>query len=85
MGMEGEAVEDQRFLMEVMAVREELEDAESEEVVAEVKRKNEERIKACESVVGGLLERGDWEGARREVERWRYWEGIKEAVGKWGE
>lgn len=73
------------FLAEVLDVRESIEGAEASEEVEELGRENEERVKRCEEVLGGLLEESRWEEARKEVGRLRYWMGIRDVVRSWGE
>lgn len=81
--VEGE--EDGGFLAEVLDIRESIEGAGASEEVEELGRENEERVRRCEETVGGLLQEGRWEEARKEVARLRYWVGIRDVVREWGE
>ena len=71
------------LLGEVMAIREEIEDAETEEAVEGLKRENEERIAGTVERMGGGFERGNVRAARAEAVRLRYWYNIREALGGW--
>ena len=73
------------FLAEVLDVRESIEGAEASEEVEELGRENEDRVKRCEEVLGGLIQESRWEEARKEVARLRYWIGIRDVVRSWGE
>lgn len=81
--MEGE--EGGGFLAEVLDIRERIEGAESLAEVEALGRENEERVKSSEEALGRFLEEGRWGEARREVSRLRYWVGVGEVVGSWGE
>jgi len=71
------------LLDEVLELREEIEECKGDrERVEGMMREVEGRIKLEEGVVGGALERGDWEGARRGVGRWRYWRSMMGRLGE---
>ncbi|OBT84820.1 hypothetical protein VE02_07306 [Pseudogymnoascus sp. 03VT05] len=75
----GGGMEDMEFLDEVMEVREAVEGAgegEMEGLVGE----NRERVGRCEERLGEMMGRGEWEGARGEVVRLRYWRGVGERL-----
>ena len=85
----GQAGVDQALLVEVMGVREEIEElgaevgargAEWESERSRMQKENEERIRRCEGAVGTAFERDDIEEARRAVVRLRYWIGVKESL-----
>lgn len=69
--------------MEVLEVREEIENASTEEEVKILKSQNATRVKDCEKNLGTLLEKGDWENGKKECGRLRYWMGIEEALDNW--
>ncbi|OBT39395.1 hypothetical protein VE00_10316 [Pseudogymnoascus sp. WSF 3629] len=75
----GGGMEDMEFLDEVMEVREAVEGAEEGEMEGLV-RENGERVERCEERLGELMGRGEWEGARGEVVRLRYWRGVGERL-----
>ncbi|KAF8864340.1 Co-chaperone Hsc20 [Acephala macrosclerotiorum] len=76
-------VEDPELLMEVMEAREAVEHCESEEELEGIKDENEARVRETENVVGEKMERGDWEGAREEAIRLRYWVNVRESIEGW--
>lgn len=71
--------------MEVMAAREVIEEARSEEELDEVRVENSERIQTCIKELEGAFEREDVAGAVRETVRLRYWENIRESIDAWEE
>ncbi|KFY77735.1 hypothetical protein V498_09275 [Pseudogymnoascus sp. VKM F-4517 (FW-2822)] len=83
LGLEGVAtgggIEDMEFLDEIMEVREAVEEA-GEGDIEGLKGENQTRVERCEERLGGFFEREDWEGARGEVVRLRYWRGIGERL-----
>lgn len=81
--MEGER--DMETLGLVMEVREEIEMIEKEGELVGLRGENEERIAESVGRLGGLLERGLWEEAKREAVRLRFWYGIRESIEGWRE
>ncbi|OBT80512.1 hypothetical protein VF21_00826 [Pseudogymnoascus sp. 05NY08] len=75
----GGGMEDMEFLDEVMEVREAVEGAEEGEMEGLV-GENRERVGRCEERLGEMMGRGEWEGARGEVVRLRYWRGVGERL-----
>lgn len=71
--------------MEVMAAREVIEEAESEQELEEVRVENNERIQVCLEELEGAFEREDVTAAVRETVRLRYWENIRESIDAWEE
>ncbi|KAL8940624.1 MAG: hypothetical protein Q9211_002189 [Gyalolechia sp. 1 TL-2023] len=86
-GMSGEGTGGQNvdaaFLMDVMDVREEVEEATSREEVEEMKMKNNERKKASEDRLDELFRAGDIESARRETVKLGYWVNVGTALEGW--
>lgn len=82
-GDETAKVEDQGLLMEVLEAREIVEDAESPEDLTELRTKNHRRIDETVALLKTLLEKADWEGAKREAVRLRYWNNIRESLQNW--
>lgn len=71
--------------MEVMAAREVIEEATSEQELEEVRVENNERIQVCLEELEGAFEREDVTAAVRETVRLRYWENIRESIDAWEE
>lgn len=76
---------DAALLGEVMAAREVIEDAGSEEELEEVRAENTERIRKCLEELETAFQREDVTAAVRETVRLRYWENIRESVEAWEE
>lgn len=74
---------DAGFLMDVMEVREEVEDAGSREEIEEMKAKNNERKKASEDRLDELFKTGDVDAARRETVKLGYWVNVGTALEGW--
>lgn len=76
-------VEDPELLMEVLDAREEIENAQEEEELEEMKRVNDERIEASEQVLDRAFKDDDIRSAKEEAVRLRYWVNIKESLDGW--
>ncbi|KAL8712469.1 MAG: hypothetical protein Q9220_003317 [cf. Caloplaca sp. 1 TL-2023] len=74
---------DTTLLMEVMEVREEIEAAQSQEEIDEMKVGNEARKKACEENLERFFQRREIESARRETIRLGYWVNVGTALNEW--
>ena len=74
---------DEELLMEVLEVREAIEEAETEEAIKRLDKENTERIGGCVERLEGFFGMDDLEGARREVGRLRYWCSIEDALRGW--
>ncbi|KAJ4396721.1 molecular chaperone [Gnomoniopsis smithogilvyi] len=74
---------DASLLGEVMAAREIIEDAGSEEELEGVRAENAERIRKCLVELESAFEREDVSAAVKETVRLRYWENIRESVEAW--
>lgn len=80
---EAESLEDPQLLMQVMEMREQLEEAESEAEVEAVRVANEELYdEACEGL-RRAFEAGDLEGARKLATQLRYWANIQKVCREW--
>lgn len=75
--------EDVELLMEVLDIREEIENAQEEEELLEMKQVNDERIAASEEVLDAAFKRDDLSKAKEEAVRMRYWVNIKESLDGW--
>ncbi|KAG5985142.1 hypothetical protein E4U55_001111 [Claviceps digitariae] len=80
-----DGVDEARLLSLVMDAHEQVEDARSAEDLHELTLQNDERIAESERVLGRAFAEEDWETARREAVRLKYWVNIRQAVreGKW--
>jgi molecular chaperone HscB len=76
-------VEDPELLMEVLEAREQIEEAESEEDLADMKTINDERIRGSEEVLERAFKADDIELAKSEAVKLRYWINIKESIDDW--
>lgn len=76
-------VDDPELLMEVLEAREAIEAAEQEEDLDGLRVGNEERVRQSEEAVGRLCEKAQWEEAREEAVKLRYWINIREALHAW--
>ncbi|KAF8321402.1 uncharacterized protein EI90DRAFT_3079281 [Cantharellus anzutake] len=63
-----------------MEAREELEDAQTEEEVESVVKRNKERIRTEAEALERYFAGEDYESALRSCVRLRYWQGIEEAA-----
>lgn len=76
-------IDDPELLGEVLEVRETLESAENEGEIESLKTDNEARLEESVKLVGEQCEAGDWQGAKSEAVKLRYWVNIKEAIRDW--
>jgi molecular chaperone HscB len=76
-------VEDPELLMQVLETREQIESAEEEEELHELRRVNDERIHASEKVLEEAFGVDDLVTAKEEAVRLRYWINIKESLDAW--
>ncbi|KAL8748825.1 MAG: hypothetical protein Q9184_007067 [Pyrenodesmia sp. 2 TL-2023] len=74
---------DAGLLMEVMEVREGIEEAGSREEIEEMKAENEVRKNACEDTLDELFKAGDIEAARKETVKLGYWVNVGTALDGW--
>ena len=74
---------DTELLMQVMEIREEVEEAREEEELVGLKVENEERIRGSEEKIEEGFKRGDIEGVKQEAVRLRYWVNVKESLDGW--
>lgn len=76
-------MEDPELLMEVLDTREEIENAQEEEELVELKQANDERIEASEKVLDEAFMSDNMAMAKEEAVRLRYWVNIKESLDSW--
>ncbi|KAK4170490.1 HSCB C-terminal oligomerization domain-containing protein [Cladorrhinum sp. PSN259] len=79
----GQAATDPELLVTVMEAREVIDEAETEEDLRGVQEENERRIEECERKLEEFFARGDWEGAKGEAVKLRYWVNIREGIKDW--
>lgn len=76
-------VDDPALLMEVLDAREEIENAQEEEELDELKTANDRRIELSEEILDNAFKKDDIEAAKLEAVRMRYWVNIKESLDNW--
>jgi molecular chaperone HscB len=76
-------IDDPELLGEVLEVRERIENAEGEGEVEALKVENERKLEGSVKVLGRLCGNGDWDAAKSEAVRLRYWVNIREALRDW--
>ncbi|KAF1959183.1 Co-chaperone Hsc20 [Byssothecium circinans] len=76
-------VDDPKLLMEVLEAREQIEEAESEEDLVEMKAENEGRIEKSVKLLEEAFAKDDIEGAKSEAVKLRYWINIKDSLDGW--
>jgi molecular chaperone HscB len=76
-------VADPELLMEVLEAREDIEAADTEEELQELKRVNNARIAASETVLEKAFNMDDLAMAKEEAIKLRYWVNIKESLDAW--
>lgn len=74
---------DQELIMDVLEIREAIEDAETPEEIAKLQGLNAERIRACVERLEELFAKDDLCGTRTEIGRLKYWCSIEEALREW--
>ena len=73
-------LEDEEMLLEVMEVREQAEEAETEEEVAALRKENQKRIDACVRILEEAFGMDDLGKAKKEVVKLRYWVGVEDRL-----
>jgi molecular chaperone HscB len=76
----GEGQGDAELLAEVLEVREQAEEAETEDEVRALREENEVRIADAVGRVAKAFERDDLDAAREETIRLRYWVGVEDRL-----
>ena len=66
-----------------MEIRELIEGAQSEADIEGLRTENDVRLEDSVKTVGEKCEAGDWDGAKSEAVKLRYWVNIKEALREW--
>ncbi|KAG8885620.1 Myosin type-2 heavy chain 1 [Tulasnella sp. 331] len=78
--LETDQVENHALIMEVMEAREELDDAGTEADVEDVRERNQRRMSETLNELEEAFGRKDFDTAKTESVRLKYWEGIEEAA-----
>lgn len=76
-------IDDPELLGEVLEVREMIESAEREAEVDELRVENQKKLEGSVKGLGQLCGEGDWDAAKSEAVKLRYWVNIKEALRDW--
>jgi molecular chaperone HscB len=76
-------VEDPGLLMTVIEAREEIEEAQDESQLHDMRNTNDERIRGSEGILERAFRSHDIEKAKLESIRLRYWINIKESLDNW--
>lgn len=69
--------------MEVMEIREEIEEAEEGVDLVGLEGDNNTRIRQSEERIEERFKKGDIEGVKEEAVRLRYWVNVKESLDTW--
>ncbi|KAG2178092.1 hypothetical protein INT43_003345 [Umbelopsis isabellina] len=80
---ESESLEDPELLMEVMEVREQMEDCETEEDIEKLRLDNEEKIEHTASQLTKAFKSKDLEEAKALAVQLQYWDNIRRAIVDW--
>ncbi|KAL0079250.1 HSCB C-terminal oligomerization domain-containing protein [Phycomyces blakesleeanus] len=80
---ESESLQDPELLMDVMEFREELEEAETEEDVARLKKVNDEKYREAVQHISGAFGKGDYELAKEYTVQLQYWARIRRVIIDW--
>ncbi|USP76893.1 uncharacterized protein yc1106_04167 [Curvularia clavata] len=76
-------VDDPELLMEVLEARENIEEAEREEDLEEMRHRNEERIAESTEILDRAFKEDNLDTAKSEAVKLRYWINIKESIENW--
>lgn len=76
-------IEDPELLTEVLEAREQIEAAENEDEIQEMKEKNDQRIDESVAVIDEAFKSDDIDTAKSEAVKLRYWINIKESLDAW--
>ena len=76
-------VEDPELLMQVLEAREQIEEAQREEDLADMKEQNDERVATSTQVLENAFQEDDLQRAKSEAVKLRYWVNIRESIHGW--
>lgn len=80
---EAARTEDKELLMEVLEMREQVEEAQAEEEIDALRQVNGARVRASVEQLANAFAKEDLEAAKRETVRLRYWVNIDESLAAW--
>lgn len=69
--------------MEVLEAREQIEEAQTEEDLVDMKTANEERIAESTKILERAFQNDDIQSAKSEAVKLRYWINIRESIHGW--
>lgn len=69
--------------MDILDVREELEEAKTDEEVEAIRLRNQEKIRNAQSTIEKLIEERRWKDAQIAVTELKYMTGIEDATREW--
>lgn len=76
-------VEDNELLMQVLETREVIEEAQDESELEPIRKKNGKNLERSLRLLTIAFEKGDWDAAKKEAVKLRYWVNIKDSVDNW--
>lgn len=76
-------VEDPELLMEVLEAREQIEEAQEEGDLVEMREVNDGRIKESVRILERCFAEDDLEMAKEEAVKLRYWINVADSIGNW--
>lgn len=80
---ESDSLEDPQLLMQVMELREQLEEAQSEEDVEAIAQENQQYYDAAVVALGEAFASGNIDAARSKTTELRYWSNIAKVCREW--
>lgn len=82
---EADSLDDPSLLMQVMDLREQLEEAQSEQDVEGIQAENNEYLQSTLRKIDALLEKEevDWEKMKKLTVELRYWSNIEDVCREW--
>ncbi|KAI8340003.1 Co-chaperone HscB, C-terminal oligomerization domain-containing protein [Chlamydoabsidia padenii] len=80
---ESESLHNPELLMDVMEVREELEDAETNDDVERIKQANDDKIEETVGQISAAFSKKDLDLAKEYSIQLQYWENIRQAIIDW--
>ncbi|KAI9323632.1 hypothetical protein BX666DRAFT_1847513 [Dichotomocladium elegans] len=80
---ESDSLDDPALLMEVMEIREELDEASTEEEVQQVKQINDEKYAETVRKLSNAFAKNDLSLAKKYMVQLQYWESIRHAILEW--
>lgn len=82
---ESEATDDEDLLIDILEIRERIEEASMQDEIELLKTENGRTMRSCEKDLAKVLEDGDWQAGKKHCAKFRYWAGIQAALNNWEE